>query len=316
MRRATRFGLAAVGLAVADGAFAQTTGGGAASTGATATTSSGGLTTSTTGGGSSSGLTTTTPGLGTAAALAERASISGVAIGETTGSRALDTSNGLGAYYANPFFQGAAGSTENTEPGGFGSVLYGTSSAVGGVATGAARSVGAGSTGRATAGNTSNIFGTTATGGMTGRTGGTAGRTGTTGFGGTTGRGATGLGGRGSTTQTIPNLLTTTNSNFAASAQGGQIVPLPRAIAYVADIKFPVAVETPAAVQSNLQTILDRSTQVVTAAGVQVVAEGGGAVTLRGAVKDEDAARLAEGMVRLTPGVRDVRNELTYPSKP
>ena len=31
------------------------------------------------------------------------------------------------------------------------------------------------------------------------------------------------------------------------------------------------------------------------------------------AVDDEDEARPAEGMVRLTPGVRDVRNELSYP---
>jgi osmotically-inducible protein OsmY len=39
-----------------------------------------------------------------------------------------------------------------------------------------------------------------------------------------------------------------------------------------------------------------------------------GAVTLRGEVGTARERRLVEGMVRLTPGVREVRNELTVVS--
>jgi len=38
-----------------------------------------------------------------------------------------------------------------------------------------------------------------------------------------------------------------------------------------------------------------------------------GLVVLRGRVADPDDRRMAEAMVRLTPGVREVRNELTSP---
>jgi osmotically-inducible protein OsmY len=36
-------------------------------------------------------------------------------------------------------------------------------------------------------------------------------------------------------------------------------------------------------------------------------------VILRGRVADDDERRLAEGMVRMEPGVREVRNELIIP---
>ena len=245
-----------------------------------------------------------------------------MSIGQTTStsSSVLDTSNGLRTFYANPFYQGAAGASENTGPGGFGTALYGSTSSAGGVATGSSRSIGttANST-RASSGNmsTSGLLGASALGGAGATTGGRTGTTGTGGRGGLTATGFGGAGGRGgatgSTSQTIPNLLQSTNSVFTAAAQGGQIVALPKPIAYVADLRFPVATPTPAAVQSNLQTVLDRSTQVGTSRGLQVSAETGGVVTLRGAVKDEDEARLAENMLRLSPGVRDVRNELTFP---
>ena len=45
---------------------------------------------------------------------------------------------------------------------------------------------------------------------------------------------------------------------------------------------------------------------------VQVQVDGS-AVVLRGAVRDGDEARLVEGLVRLTPGVGRVANELSYP---
>jgi osmotically-inducible protein OsmY len=39
----------------------------------------------------------------------------------------------------------------------------------------------------------------------------------------------------------------------------------------------------------------------------------GSTVVLRGSVRDDHERRLAEALVRLTPGVRAVRNELTAP---
>jgi osmotically-inducible protein OsmY len=58
--------------------------------------------------------------------------------------------------------------------------------------------------------------------------------------------------------------------------------------------------------------VLDRSTMLSNSRGVDVSSDGP-MVVLRGSVKDEDEARLVENMIRLTPGVRDVRNELKFP---
>ncbi|MFO0847070.1 MAG: BON domain-containing protein [Gemmataceae bacterium] len=96
---------------------------------------------------------------------------------------------------------------------------------------------------------------------------------------------------------------------------GGVTVPLPRNISYTAVLRFPTPPPaTPAQVQTDVQAILQRSTMLSAPAGVQVLTDGP-VIVLRGAVKDEDEARLAEGIVRLNPGVRDVRNELTYPKQ-
>ena len=94
---------------------------------------------------------------------------------------------------------------------------------------------------------------------------------------------------------------------------GGQIVALPRQIAYPAVARFTAPLPTTTAVQADLRGMLDRSTAIANPAGVQVAMGTDGAVVLRGAVRDEDEARTVEGMVRLTPGVRAVKNELTFP---
>jgi hypothetical protein len=49
---------------------------------------------------------------------------------------------------------------------------------------------------------------------------------------------------------------------------------------------------------------------------VEVSAGDDGSVVLRGSVDSENAARLAENLVRLEPGVKSVRNELRYPPPP
>jgi osmotically-inducible protein OsmY len=44
--------------------------------------------------------------------------------------------------------------------------------------------------------------------------------------------------------------------------------------------------------------------------GISVSVQPNNVVVLRGTVRDASEARLAEGMIRLTPGVRQVQNEL------
>lgn len=143
-------------------------------------------------------------------------------------------------------------------------------------AMGLSSSSGAGGFGQPTFGTTST---TTTGGGRTGATG-TAGRTG-------------GL-----------------NSN--AANQSGILIPLPAQIAYSAQMQFPTPKVATPRLQADLRGIIDAG-GLASPAGVQIVADANNHVTLRGTVKDDDEKRLAEGLVRLTPGVGTITNELTYP---
>jgi hypothetical protein len=129
----------------------------------------------------------------------------------------------------------------------------------------------------------------TSAGNSTGGRGGAAGRTGA---GGLAGRGG-GLGG------------STTGTEY------GTIVAQPVQIMFPAVPKFASTPIAAPKLQADLAGMLARSPSV-NAAGVQVIAEGH-TVTLRGTAKSEDEARTIAGMVRMTPGVREVRNELTIP---
>jgi osmotically-inducible protein OsmY len=90
------------------------------------------------------------------------------------------------------------------------------------------------------------------------------------------------------------------------------VVQQPRPITFIAAVRFPAPAIAPTQMTSDLRGMFDRTTQIANPRGITVGMDGA-VVVLRGAVKDEDEARTAEGMVRLTPGVREVRNELTYP---
>jgi hypothetical protein len=153
------------------------------------------------------------------------------------------------------------------------------------------------------------LFGTTggggglggmATGGATGiRTGATGARTGMTN---TFGGGQLGGGQFG-------------GLNTAAN-QNGQVIALPAQIAYPAFPSFPTPPVAAPQIQADVSGMIGRSVgTIANPAGIQVSANGG-TVMLRGTVRDADEARLVEGMVRLTPGVLDVRNELTFPAGP
>jgi hypothetical protein len=80
-------------------------------------------------------------------------------------------------------------------------------------------------------------------------------------------------------------------------------------VSYAATVGFrtpPVVVPT---VRADLQAMVSRSSAIRVPGNIRVEAVGN-VIVLRGKVADEDELRLVEGMVRLEPGVHDVRNEL------
>jgi hypothetical protein len=93
---------------------------------------------------------------------------------------------------------------------------------------------------------------------------------------------------------------------------GGQLVQLPRQIAYTAQLKFAAPMPSAPRLVADLRGTIDRAPSLANPAGVQVQVDGN-AVVLRGTVRDGEEARLVEGLVRLTPGVGRIANELTYP---
>lgn len=283
-------------------ASAQTTGGGG----------------NTGGGGGISGLQTTSGSNFQIQQMQQAQQISG---GATTGS-SLNSTNAFSQYYANPYYQGRAGSTGQDNPGGFGSALSGgggTGRAVGTTGLNAGRTGGTGATGGRT-GTTgtgltqvsTTLGGTGGTGGLSGVGGGLGGgltgglgggRTGTTGFGGQGGR-AGGLGG-----------LLGGGLGGQQQQQGNAIVQLPRDITYTMTIRMPMPKTTPqqaaATMQTELRGLIDRSTRIANPKGIEIQTDGA-VVILRGTVRDEEEAATAEGVIRLTPGVKVVKNELKY----
>ncbi len=77
-------------------------------------------------------------------------------------------------------------------------------------------------------------------------------------------------------------------------------------------MRFPTPPVTAIKLQTDLRGIIDAG-GLSNSKSVQVLADGNNNVTLRGTVKDDEEARLVEGLVRLTPGVGGITNELTFP---
>lgn len=205
--------------------------------------------------------------------------------GRTAQGGAVSPSNPLAAYYVNPLAQGlmsGTGQSTSTNAAAFGTPLYGNLAGTGTAGT---------STGR----GTRSAFGGTATSSL-GSFGG---------VGSTTGRGATGgLSGtatiRGGTTGTIA-------PGFNGGSWGpaiGRRGPVMAATLRTPARPIPLAVRRP-----DLQAIIARST-TLTSAGNITVATDGDVIVLTGTVVNEDDRRIAENMLRLSPGVRNLRNEL------
>ena len=164
---------------------------------------------------------------------------------------ALQRSNFLAGYYADPRYQGLITAQTNAQPGGFGMPLYGA---------------------------------TTGRGAVTGTTGIGAGRAGI---------GGVGVGGL-------------NNAN-----QSGILIPLPTQIAYTARMQFPTPPVPAGKIVSEVRSVIDNTSAIANPKAVQVITDANNNVTLRGTVKDDDEARLIEGLVRITPGVGAIKNELS-----
>jgi hypothetical protein len=83
-------------------------------------------------------------------------------------------------------------------------------------------------------------------------------------------------------------------------------------ISYATEVRFPAPPIVPSQLQLELQGVVNRTSMVRQPANIRVEVAGN-TVILRGRVADDDERRLVEGMVRLEPGVHEVRNELTVP---
>lgn len=136
-----------------------------------------------------------------------------------------------------------------------------------------------------------------------------AGAFGSPSFGTTTGTGSV-TGGRGGATTGIGGRAGTTT----ASQQSGILIPLPAQIAYTAQMRFPTPPVATSQLTGELRSSIDNG-GLANPKAVQVIVTGTN-VVLRGSVKDYEEARLAEGLVRLTPGVGAITNELGYPPAP
>lgn len=233
----------------------------------------GGLSTSTSSTGFSGGITTGT-GTGTGR--------SGYQGGQNTlgatSTGGVSSANPFASYYANPLAAGASGVAGRST---FGSALY------------------------------ANINGTGTMSGA-GGVGAAGGRPGTTGFGGS----GVGFGGMGSG---LSFGGMGSSGAYAASTYGRttSTTGTQRAPAYASVLGFSPSSGSgpggtsaaPSALQTSLQQMLTRSAGLQSSPNIQVVMEGA-TVVLRGSAADDHDRRLAEGLVRLTPGVHDVRNEL------
>jgi hypothetical protein len=114
-------------------------------------------------------------------------------------------------------------------------------------------------------------------------------------------RGATGFGGSGG----FAGLGSAGGYGSGAYGAGVRVAPK-----FSAAVSFsPPRTAATSGLQVNLQRMVSQSAALQASRDIQVGLDGS-TVVLRGRATDEHDRRLAEAMVRLSPGVRDVRNEL------
>jgi hypothetical protein len=116
------------------------------------------------------------------------------------------------------------------------------------------------------------------------------------------------------TTSTTGRLGAAGASTAAATPLGGYPPaaggsPVSKAPAYTVAIGFPTRPVPAGKMQVDLSRMLSRSTSLGADRRIAVATDGD-VIVLRGLVSNDNDRRLAEAMVRLTPGVHDVRNEI------
>ena len=109
---------------------------------------------------------------------------------------------------------------------------------------------------------------------------------------------------RGGTGGRAGGTATTTGSNDFGPAISGTRYPHVAAV-----VKFATTAKSSDELTSDIKSLLERSSSVTAKNTVRVRVEDR-IVTLSGTVADDDERRHVEALIRLSPGVRDVRNEL------
>jgi len=112
-------------------------------------------------------------------------------------------------------------------------------------------------------------------------------------------------------TATTTTTATGTTANTQSQGTGFSTVGMSKAPAYVTALSDDFAVSRPSGnqLQRQLAALLDR-TSALRGQGTIDVTVKGSEVILKGRVNKDLLRGLAEGLVRMTPGVSDVRNEL------
>jgi osmotically-inducible protein OsmY len=98
-----------------------------------------------------------------------------------------------------------------------------------------------------------------------------------------------------------------------SSNQSGIVIPVQSQMNYAASLsqmRLPAQPVAAARIQTDIRATLDGTSLVPSAKGVVVLTDKDNNVTLRGTVADPQEAQLIEGIVRLTPGVGAIKNEL------
>jgi hypothetical protein len=109
---------------------------------------------------------------------------------------------------------------------------------------------------------------------------------------------------------TAPSTATTSTSTTATTANGFTTYGTVRSPVYatVLSDNIPVPVHTTSEIRTKVQSIIERSSMLKNKGNIQVTMDGN-TVVLSGQVPAREI-QLVEGMVRLTPGVSEVRNQL------
>jgi hypothetical protein len=92
----------------------------------------------------------------------------------------------------------------------------------------------------------------------------------------------------------------------------GVVVPHQAGNSYMMVARFPVQQPEAPQLQQQVRAVLERSSVVSNPRGIDVLVTGR-TVVLHGVVASEEEAHRIVNVISLTPGVREVRNLLTYP---